>query len=71
VKADPERAPHLERMRQHEKFDLRIDGRTDCRSRQPRVANLATIDEAAAMPRRPRGRRYDADPGARGEYAPP
>jgi hypothetical protein len=51
VKANTKRMPLFECMREHEKFDLRVDYRSDCRSSQPRVANLAGIDARAAMTR--------------------
>jgi len=51
VQADAECAPLFERVRQHEELDLGVDYRSDCRSSQPGIANLAGIDEITTTAR--------------------
>src|SRR5580658_9214276 len=50
MKADPERLPRFEGMRQHEHLSLGVGCSPDCRAAQPRIANLTGIGQQAAIP---------------------
>src|SRR3981081_1677712 len=51
VKADAEHLPGLESVRQHEQLGLGVGGSPDGRERQPCVADLTGVRDAAAVPR--------------------
>ena len=53
MKADAERLPRFEAMRQHQQLRLSIDRRPNRRTGKPRVANFASIGQLAPVTRRP------------------